>query len=227
MNNDIWNEICFILSESIPSNTSEQVFELKVIQAFEKLGWSHFKKEISVRENIQLGSAGRITPDIIIKSLEKNLFVVEVKKPSVDLMNSSFQDQLSSYMRMLRLNFGILIGNEIKIYVDGSLVGSNKSELLEKISFKKDNPKGLNFVTLFQKEKFSYENIEAYIQNKIEIIKEYKTVDILKNEIITTEYSEYLKNQLKIKLLREYSESIVEKTLEDFKVKIIAIRKFS
>lgn len=56
-----WNELCFILSESIPSNALEQLFELKVIQAFEKLGWSHFKNEISVRESIQLGASGRIT----------------------------------------------------------------------------------------------------------------------------------------------------------------------
>lgn len=215
-----WNELCFILSESIPSNASEQVFELKVIQAFEKLGWSHFKQEISVRENIQLGAAHRITPDIIIKSNDTNLFVVEVKNPSADLKNPRYQNQLSSYMRMLRLNFGILIGNEIKIFVDGSLVGSNQSELLEKISFKKDNPKGLNFINLFQKETFSYENIEEYIQNKIETIKENHTIENLKTEITTKEYSEFLKNQLKNKLLKDHSENIVEKILEDFKIKV-------
>jgi len=215
-----WNELCFILSESIPSNASEQVFELKVIQAFEKLGWSHFKNEISVRESIQLVASGRITPDIIIKSNQTNLFVIEVKNPSANLKNPNYQDQLSSYMRMLRLNFGILIGNEIKIFVDGSLVGSNQSELLEKISFKKDNPKGLNFINLFQKENFSYENIEKYIQKKIQAIKENKYVEKIKKEIKTTEYSDYLKNELKIKLLKEYSDNIVERVLEDFKIKI-------
>lgn len=215
-----WNELCFILSESVPFNASEQIFELKVIQAFEKLGWSHFKKEISVRQSIPIGAANRITPDIIIKSHDKNLFVIEVKNPAADLKNQSYQDQLSSYMRMLRLNFGILIGNEIKIFVDGSLVGSNQSELLERISFKKDNPKGLNFINLFQKETFSYENIEKYIQLKIETIKENKTVENLKQEITTTQYSDYLKNKLRNRLLKEYSENIVERVLEDFKVKI-------
>lgn len=215
-----WNELCFILSESIPANASEQVFELKVIQAFEKLGWSHFKKEISVRENIQLGASNRIMPDIIIKSDDTNLFVIEVKNPSADLKNPTYQNQLSSYMRMLRLNFGILIGNEIKIFVDGSLVGSNQSELLERISFKKDNPQGLNFINLFQKETFSNENIEQYIQRKIETIKENQTVENLKNEITTNEYSEYLKNELKNKLLREHSQIVVEKVLEDIKIKV-------
>lgn len=215
-----WNELCFILSESIPSNASEQVFELKVIQAFEKLGWSHFRREISVRENIQLGASNRITPDIIIKSDDTNLFVIEVKNPSVDLKNPNYQNQLSSYMRMLRLNFGILIGNEIKIFVEGSLVGSNQSELLERIPFEKDNQKGLNFINLFQKETFSYDNIEKYIQNKIETIKENQTIENLKNEIKKREYSEFLKKELKNKLLRENSESLVAKVLEDFKIKV-------
>lgn len=215
-----WNELCFILSESIPYNTSEQLFELKVIQAFEKLGWSHFKREISVRESIQLGASNRITPDIIIKSPDINLFVIEVKKPSADLENTSHENQLSSYMRILRLNFGILIGNEIKIFVDGSLVGSNQLELLEKISFKKNNQQGLNFINLFQKETFSNENIEKYIQNKIDTIKETKSIENLKNKILKGEYSEYLKQELKNKLLREYGVGIAEKVLEKFNVKI-------
>jgi len=215
-----WNELCFILSKSISPNLSETVFEQKVIQAFEKLGWSYFKGEISVQENIQIGSSGRITPDIIIKSNETNLFVIDVKKPSEDLKNPSHQKQLLSYMRMLRLNFGMLIGNEIRIFVDGSLVGSNQSELLEIISFKIDSPNGLNFINLFQKETFNYENIEKYIQQKIDNIKENKIVEKLKNEITKTEYSEYLKNELKNKLLREHNESVVEKVLEDFKIKV-------
>lgn len=215
-----WNELCFILSESVPDNASEQLFELKVIQAFEKLSWSHFKKEISVRESIQVGSSNRITPDLIIKSNNTNLFVVEVKKPSVDLKNPDHQYQLSSYMRMLRLNFGILIGNEIKIFIDGSLVGTNQFELLETISFTKDNSQGLNFINLFHKETFSHENIEKYIQEKIETIKDNQIIENLKKEITTTEYSEFLKNKLKDKLLNDYNENIVEKVLEDFKVKI-------
>ncbi len=219
-NMEKWNEPCFILSKSISPDSSEKVLELKVIQAFEKLGWSHFKKEISVQEDIQVGAANRITPDIIIKSNGTNLFVIDVKKPSVDLKDLSHQKQLLSYMRMLRLNFGMLIGNEIRISVDGSLVGSNQSELLEIIPFKEDSSNGLNFINLFHKETFSFDNIEKYIQQKIETIKENQIVENLKNEITKTEYSEYLKTKLKNKLLGEHSESIVAKVLEDFKIMI-------
>lgn len=214
-----WNELCFILSKSISSDVAEKFLELKVIQAFEKLGWSHFRKEISVQEKIRVATT-TITPDIIIKSNETKLFVIDVKRPSEDLSNPSYQKQLSDYIRMLHLDFGMLIGNEIRIIVDGSLIGSNESELLEIISFVEDNPKGLNFIKLFQKETFSFENIEKYIENKIEVIKENRAIEGLINEIETTKYSEFLKVKLKAKLLTEHNESVVDKVLESLDIKI-------
>tara|TARA_R110001583_G_scaffold194880_2_gene367442 strand:+ start:2430 stop:3479 length:1050 start_codon:yes stop_codon:yes gene_type:complete len=214
-----WNELCFILSKSISSEVSEKILELKVVQGFEKLGWSHFKKEICVQEGIKVATT-TITPDITIQSDGTKLFVVDVKKPSEDLKKPKHQKQVSDYMRMLHLNIGMLIGNEIRIIVDGSLVGSNKTELLEVISFEEDNPKGLNFINLFQKETFNFEKIEQYVQQKIKEIKENEIVENLKNEITNNEYSEYLKIELKNKLLKDYSESVVEKVLGNFKVKI-------
>ena len=87
-----WNELCYILLENLPSNTSEQLFELKVVHAFEKFGWSQFNNEIVVRQSIPLGASNRIVPDLVLKSEEKgNLFVVEVKKPSLEINNATFK----------------------------------------------------------------------------------------------------------------------------------------
>lgn len=120
-----WNELCFILSESLPSSLSEQLFELKVIQAFEKLGWSEYRNEIIVRESIQVGSSNRISPDLLFKSKESgNLFIVEVKKPFLDIDNPSFKEQLSSYMGIMRVDLGILIGNRIQLFVGKPSVNS-------------------------------------------------------------------------------------------------------
>ena len=111
-----WNEICFVLSKSLPANISEQLFEQKVIQALEKMGWSQYKGELAVRESIQIGSVNRINPDITIRSENgENEIVVEIKKPSEDLGAERFRNQLFSYMRMTRVNLGILIGSKIQI----------------------------------------------------------------------------------------------------------------
>ncbi len=45
-------------------------------------------------------------------------------------------------------------------------------------------------------------------------------IERLKNEITETGYSEYLKIELKNRLLGEHSESIVDKVLEHFKIKV-------
>ncbi|QTD38042.1 type I restriction enzyme HsdR N-terminal domain-containing protein [Polaribacter batillariae] len=163
-----WNELCYILSENLPTNTSEQLFELKVVQAFEKLGWSEFNNEITVRESIQLGASNRISPDLILKSKEEgNLFIVEVKKPSLEIDNSTFKGQLSSYMGITRVELGILIGNKIQLFLDGKFFNKNGIVLIDEIEFNRDNEKGLKFVQLFSKENYNKENIENHAQEKI------------------------------------------------------------
>ena len=73
--NELWEEICFILRD-IPASSNEDVYEQKIIQSLEKIDWSRFQKEIILKQNIQLGSAGEIIPDIVVKLSGKNAFVI-------------------------------------------------------------------------------------------------------------------------------------------------------
>ena len=186
-----WNELCYMLSENIPSNMSEQLFELKVIQAFEKLGWSEYNNEIIVRESIQVGASNRISPDLVLKSKELgNLFVVEVKKPSFEIDNLTFKGQLSSYMGIMRVEVGILIGNKIQLFLDGRFFKENGIILIDEIDFERDNNKGLNFVKLFSKENYNREKIENYAKEKIQELKEIEDFKKLKNQLISGNYNE-------------------------------------
>lgn len=216
-----WNELCYILSENLPTNTSEQLFELKVIQAFEKLGWSEFNNEIAVRESIQLGASNRISPDLILKSKEKgNLFIVEVKKPFLQIDDSKFERQLSSYMGVTRVELGILIGNKIQLFLDGKFFNKNDIILIDEIEFKRDNEKGLKFVQLFSKDKFSKENIENHAQEKIQQLKEIEEFENLKNKMLSENYSEKIIDYLKTELQNEYDEKIIDEVFKVLEVKI-------
>ncbi|MCZ2846212.1 MAG: type I restriction enzyme HsdR N-terminal domain-containing protein [Candidatus Bathyarchaeota archaeon] len=96
-----------------------------------------------VREIVQLGASKWITPDILLKSKEKgNLFIIEVKKPSLEVDNSNFKGQLSSYMGIMRVELGILIGNKIQLFLDGKFFNKNGIVLIDEIEFKRDNEKG-------------------------------------------------------------------------------------
>jgi len=44
--NELWNEICFLLSDSIKPDISEKDYENQVIRAIEKLGWREYTGEI-------------------------------------------------------------------------------------------------------------------------------------------------------------------------------------
>ena len=219
--NELWNELCYILSENLPTNTNEQLFEKEVVRAFEKLGWSEYNKEISVRESIQIGSSNRITPDLILRSKDKgNLFVVEVKKPSLEIDNPTFKGQLSSYMRIVGVTSGILIGNKIQLFLDGKFFNKGDIVLTEEIEFKRDNEKGLKFVELFSKENYSEEHIEDYAQEKKDELEEIENIKKLKHLILSNNYSQEIIDFLKTELIDEYDEQTIDKVFKDLVIKI-------
>jgi len=223
-----WNELCYMLYENLPTNMSEQVFELKVVQAFEKLGWSEFNKEIAIRESIQLGASNRISPDLILKSKEKgNLFIVEVKKPSLEIDNSTFKGQLSSYMAITRLEVGILIGNKIQLFLDGKFFNKNGIVLIDEIEFKRDSKKGLKFVQLFSKDNYKKENIENLAREKIHQLKEIKDFKILKSKILSENFSEKIISYLKTEFQNEFDEKTIDKVFNEFEFKIESKNKIA
>lgn len=106
MNKEKWNEITYLLSENLQTDLSEADFGQKVIQALRVLEWKEYKGEIEKEHSLQFGSVYKLRPDFIIKSDDKRLFVIEIKLPTIPI-NSTFQRQLFSYMRQLKLDYGI------------------------------------------------------------------------------------------------------------------------
>jgi len=215
-----WNELCFVLNKSLASNISEQLFELKVIQAMEKLGWSQYKGELSIRESIQIGSVNRIHPDITIKSSDgQNQFVVEIKRPSEDLTAERFRNQLHSYMRMTRVNLGLLIGNKIQVFVDGSFLNSQEPILIEEISFIEDNIKGNKFIELFSKDNFSLEKIKLFIDDKLDREKKSQIKKGIVNKLLNID-QDHLKAYIISAFEKDFDTNLIEEVLQSFILKI-------
>ena len=86
MNNEKWNEICFLLSENIRLDISASDFEQNVIQALRVLDWKEYSGDIEIRPSFHIGASNRITPDFVIKSSDnRKLFVIEIKQPNIQL----------------------------------------------------------------------------------------------------------------------------------------------
>ena len=212
---ETWKEICFILSGQI--NISESVYEQKVIMALEKMGWSQFQGEINQQPSLPVGSHSTIRPDIVIYRPKGNALVaIEVKKPADKITGF---EQLKSYMRQTKSDFGLLVGEEIRVYYDGRGNPHSEPLQLEKISFKPDSSAGQRFVEIFTKSNFLDENYRSYLEKKISRFNEKQEIDKLRKNIC----SDATKEKIVEFLTSEYAESgqdIVSEAMKDLKLKL-------
>ena len=221
MNNAKWNEICFLLSESIKRDISENDFEQNVIRALEALNWKEYLGDIQIRPNHKFGSAGSLRPDFVISSSEKgkDLFVIEIKQPSLPL-NTDFQEQLFSYMRQLKLEYGLLIGQAIQLFYDGNLSDSINPVLVETIEFEKDNPKGQKFVELFSKDNFSFDSLQEFALDYLKRINRKSEQRKLHKRILSTEYQSELIELIKQDLLTQHDAELIDNVLQEISISI-------
>jgi len=221
MDKDLWEEICFILTETIPSNVSEQVYENKVIRVFEKLGWNQYKKELSVRESIQFGAANRMCPDIIIRNEKSEaVCVIEIKRPTEDLNFPGHINQLSSYMRMLRTPVGILIGARIKVFTEKPDSRANEIHLVEEIHLKRSSEKGVHFVESFKKSEDTNAAIESYVQNGLKSFHDKQKKIEIENRINNEDFPDEIFELVREKLIEFYDPELVDKVLEGYNFEI-------
>lgn len=222
MNNEKWNEICFLLSDNIRTDISESDFEQNVVQALRVLDWKEYSGDIEIRPSFQVGAANRITPDFVIKDSDnRKLFVIEIKQPNIPL-NSKFQQQLFSYMRQLKLEYGILIGQGIQIFYDGDLAKQEDPILLETIKFTKDNDKGLKFVEIFAKENFNQESLRNFTLNGLKKLNRREEHKELTKKLLDENYQEKISELIKQDFLDEYDGELIESVLENLRIEIRA-----
>ncbi len=220
MQNEKWNEICFLLSENIRTDISESDFEQNVIQALRVLDWKEYSGDIIIRPSYQVGAANKITPDFVVQSSENvKLFVIEIKQPNIPL-NSRFQQQLFSYMRQLKLEYGILIGQGIQIFYDGALSNQEDPILLETIKFTKENEKGLKFVELFAKESFNGESLKIFTLSELKKINRREEHKHLIKKILSESFQERLSELIKQDFLNEYDGELIDSVLNELDIKI-------
>lgn len=196
---EIWAEICFHLSDNIRPSINENVFEQKVLFILEKyLGWSQFKGEIKVKPSLQIGRQNFITPDIVLYASDnKPAIVLEIKRPTENLGRPGTLGQLQSYMRQTKADFGLLIGNKILVYYDGTQNPHPDPLLLSKIRFKSDSTDGIDFVDRFNRNNFITGKYEPYLKAYIDRLEQQKKIDVIRERLLSEETSHKLLNLLK------------------------------
>lgn len=205
-----WNKICDYFEKF--KNESEDRIQILWEKLFsEVFGYSSLDNEIDSHRSIKLGATERLIPDIIIKNEDKDLFMVELKREVLNV-DETRRKQLYSYLKQDHNDLGILICNQICI-IDYNYNISDDAQKFCLIDFVKNNPQGIKFIEVFQKENFSKEKAVNFINECIGISS--KLVEIRKQ----------LNSELIINLLREYlqkkfSNSEIETVLKEYEIKI-------
>ena len=222
-----WLEIYDILSYCINNGVMESTYQREIENCFKILGWRKTNSTLQSQVTIPIGSNNFIRPDIVLQKENDNgnivpVIAVEIKRP--DNIRSERQElQLFSYMRQLRLNFGLYIGEKIQLYYDAQ---DNKENPIANpipvmtVNIKDTDNNGEVFCDLFAYEQCNTEKIENYCKEALKRKQEYTRLKERMSDFMQ-EAEENVKELIKNMLLSEgFTEERIDKELTKIDIQV-------
>lgn len=206
-----WNYFVYDLCEAKTKDIEEDGFHALIETQLQHLGWAKYKEKICHKPSIHLGNNNSIVPDIIIKRDGEDEFVIEVKRPS-HKQSKKDVDQLLSYMRILKLNVGIYIGDHIEIFYD--MPSSKEAISVMKVPLEINNKLGAKFVERFDKENFSQESIVDFCEERIQEIQRQNSLNEIKQSLIADAQTQ-IAESLRPYLIEKYAGSFSEEEIKN------------
>lgn len=216
---NIWNTICSDLTNEKLRQATEKDYQSKVFTHFYYLlGW--YSERVEQQYQQRVGSNVQyVYPDIVFFANDEKLFVIEMKQPN-HIQTKEDIEQLSSYMKLLPVQFGIYIGEHIELYYKPFDCENPISVL--KIELKADSDKGKTFVELFKRENCNIEKLTEFCKSQIEKIDKENRINEYINELTSVTGKELLIDLLTSKLYSDgYTEESVNKIIDHIEINII------
>lgn len=184
MTEDLWQRFVYNLIELKKKNVEESTFHVAIEDQLQLLGWAKYNGEINHKLVVPIGNHNFIQPDITIGKQPDWKFVIEVKKPNHKQQTKDVE-QLTSYMRQLKVNVGLYFGEYIEIFYDTPNT-KEKAKSAYKVEFKLDNNKrGEIFVDLFKKENFTKESLSIFCDDCLKAQEKKDSLERLKAYLIS------------------------------------------
>lgn len=215
----IWNTICSDLTNEKLRQATEKDYQSKVFTHFYYLlGW--YSERVEQQYQQRVGSNVQyVYPDIVFFANGEKLFVIEMKQPN-HIQTKEDIEQLSSYMKLLPVQFGIYIGEHIELYYK-PFDCENPTSVL-KIELNADSDKGKTFVELFKRENCNIEKLTEFCKSQIEKIDKENRINDYINELTSVTGKELLIDLLTSKLYTDgYTEESVNKIIDNIEISII------
>ena len=198
----IWEKICNNIESYQMS--AESTLQIIVENIFDMLlGWDKSLGCIT-RPQIKFGSSNSGIPDLILSKDRRNRICIELKKFMVGIKERN-KEQLFSYMRQLKLSFGILWGNSIQLYFDEISDDEPPICVLE-IPFEKENKLGVQLVEQLNYDIFNFDNFKEFCFKQIQLNRNKIDIENKINFLCSSDGVKYIKGLLQI----EYPAEVVD-----------------
>lgn len=120
--NDNWIEIVETLKPYFATNSIEGKYQHEIENCLKMLGWKKSNSTMEPQFTLQIGNCNSIRLDIVLqhnggKDELRPVLPIEIKRPC-NVHTEKQDGQLKSYMRQLRLNVGLYIGESIQLFYD-------------------------------------------------------------------------------------------------------------
>lgn len=215
---NIWNTICSDLTNEKLRQATEKDYQSKVFTHFYYLlGW--YSERVEQQYQQRVGSNIQyVYPDIVFFVNNEKLFVIEMKQPNHTQTKEDIE-QLSSYMKLLPVQFGIYIGEHIELYYKP--FDSEIPTSVLKIEFRVNSEKGKAFVELFKRENCSSEKLTEFCKLQIEKIEKENRINDYINELTSDIGKQLLIDLLSSKLYTDgYTDESVNKIIDNIEINI-------
>ena len=215
---NIWNTICKeILDKKTKQATEKEYQKLVFAHFYYMLGWHSERVEQQYQQRVG-SNVQYVYPDIVFFANNEKLFVIEMKQPN-HIQTKEDIEQLSSYMKLLPVQFGIYIGEHIELYYKPFDCESPTSVL--KIELKVDSDKGKTFVELFKRDNCNSEQLTNFCIAQIAKQEKQKEINEFINELTTEKGKQLFIGLLNQKLINEgYSTEDIEKITNEIEINI-------
>ena len=207
---ETWKRFVYPLIEDKKQDVEEETYHRHIENQLMLLGWEPWKGEIIHKQSLRIGNRNRMEPDILVARDDEYQFVIEVKRPGNTQAKEEIT-QLESYMRQLRLDVGIYIGEHIELFYD--MPNTNHVVSVFKWTVDLEEKRGARFVELFSKENFSKDTIVDFCEERIQEIQRQNSLNEIKESLIAdaqTQIAESLKPYLMDKYGGSFSEEEIK-----------------
>ena len=207
---ETWKRFVYPLIEDKKQDVEEDTYHRHIENQLMLLGWEPWKGEIIHKQSLRIGNRNRMEPDILVARDDEYQFVIEVKRPGNTQAKEEIT-QLESYMRQLRLDVGIYIGEHIEMFYDKP--NTNHVVSVFKWAIDLDEKRGARFVELFSKENFSKDAIVDFCKERIQEIQRQNSLNEIKSSLIADAQTQ-IAESLKPYLMDKYGSSFSEEEIK-------------